>query len=223
MNLTSRSPEATRSRTKWKSISMCFVLAWKTGFAVRYVAPRLSHHKMAVCCRGTRSSFKTDSIHIASATPFPKALYSASVLDLETVGCFLALHEIKFGPTKTANPLVERRSSTSPAQSASLKILTPVSLDLRIRSHVSSVPLTYRNIRLTASQCKSVGCDKNWHTLFTAKDKSGRVSVKYCNPPTMLRYLVESSVPSNTPDSRARCSVVTRGVEVGRQFSILTR
>jgi hypothetical protein len=32
-------------------------------------------------------------------------LYSASVLDLETVDCFRALQEIKFDPRKIANPL----------------------------------------------------------------------------------------------------------------------
>jgi hypothetical protein len=31
-------------------------------------------------------------------------LYSASILDLETVACFLALHEIKLDPNNTADP-----------------------------------------------------------------------------------------------------------------------
>jgi hypothetical protein len=35
INLISNSFAATRSRTKWKSISMCLVLAWKTGLAER--------------------------------------------------------------------------------------------------------------------------------------------------------------------------------------------
>jgi hypothetical protein len=39
-------------------------------------------------------------------------LYSASVLDLQTVACFLALQEIRFGPKKTAKPPVDRLSST---------------------------------------------------------------------------------------------------------------
>lgn len=38
--------EATRSRTKCKSISIFFVHARKSGFALRYLAPMLSHHKI---------------------------------------------------------------------------------------------------------------------------------------------------------------------------------
>jgi hypothetical protein len=48
-------------------------------------------------------------------------LYSASVLDLETVSCFLELQLIKFPPISIANPLVDLLSSGQLAQSASLK------------------------------------------------------------------------------------------------------
>ncbi|XP_044374722.1 probable cytokinin riboside 5'-monophosphate phosphoribohydrolase LOGL3 [Triticum aestivum] len=51
----------------------------------------------------------------ASAAPLANALYSASVLDLETVGCFLELQDIRLGPTNIAKPPVERLSSTQPA------------------------------------------------------------------------------------------------------------
>jgi len=46
---------------------------------------------------------------------FAKALYSASVLDLETVACFLALHEIRLDPKNTAKPPVDLLSSGHPA------------------------------------------------------------------------------------------------------------
>ena len=48
------------------------------------------------------------------------ALYSASVLDQATVGCFLELQETRLCPRYSKKPLVERRSEESPGQSASL-------------------------------------------------------------------------------------------------------
>ena len=63
------------------------------------------------------------------------ALYSASVDDRDTVGCFLELHEIKFGPKKRAYPPMERRSSALPAQLASVKTLSNVEGDFLICSH----------------------------------------------------------------------------------------
>jgi hypothetical protein len=79
---------------------------------------------------------------MASAAPLAKPLYSASVLDLETVGCFFELQGIRFGPTKITKPPVDRRSSTHPAQSASVNILILVEIDIRKLNPVFSVPLT---------------------------------------------------------------------------------
>jgi hypothetical protein len=55
------------------------------------------------------------------------ALYSAFVLDLDTVACFLALHEMRFGPKKMEKPPL---SSKHPAQSASEKALSKLEADL---------------------------------------------------------------------------------------------
>jgi hypothetical protein len=58
-----------------------------------------------------------------SAVAFARDLYSASVLDLETVACFLALQEIRLDPKYTTKPPVDLLSSTHHAQSASEKHL----------------------------------------------------------------------------------------------------
>jgi len=58
---------------------------------------------------------------MSSAVVEAKARYSASAVDQDTVACFLAPQDIKFVPRKIANPVVERRSSLQPAQSASQK------------------------------------------------------------------------------------------------------
>jgi hypothetical protein len=62
------------------------------------------------------------------------ALYSVSILDLETVACFLALHEIKLDPKNTAEPGVDLLSFGDPAQSASENALTILKVDLLNRS-----------------------------------------------------------------------------------------
>jgi hypothetical protein len=98
------------------------------------------------------NSFSKDCIQGASAAPFANALYSVSVDDQETLGCLRALQEMRLGPKKIANPPVDRRSSTLPAQSTSVKILSNAEDDLVNQSPVTIMPLTNLNICLTASQ-----------------------------------------------------------------------
>jgi hypothetical protein len=79
------------------------------------------------------------------------------VLDLDMVACFLAHHDIKFGPKKTANPHVDLLSSRYPAQSASKKALTKVEEDLiNVRPRLA-VFLTYLSNLLAAFQCTAIG------------------------------------------------------------------
>jgi hypothetical protein len=112
-------------------------------------------------------------------------------------------------------------SSTQPAQSASEKALTIIDFDLLIFSPIPHVPRTYLNILLTELQWIVVGACRNWHTLFTAKERSGRVRVRYCRAPTILWYLVESFGPSLSPPSMLIFSKVERGVSIDLQFFIL--
>src|SRR4051812_47025700 len=122
---------------------MCLVLAWNTGFAERYVAPRLSHHKHDLCLSLTPSSLSSASTHIISVVASATALYSASVLDLDTVACFLAFQEIRSGPKNTAKPPVDLLSSGHPAQSAYEKALSKVEDErLNVRP-IFKVPLMY--------------------------------------------------------------------------------
>jgi predicted RNA methylase len=97
---------------------------------------------------------------MTSAVAFATDLYSASVLDLDTVACFLALQEMRFGPKNTAKPPVDRRSSTQPSQSASEKALTSVECDLRKVKPKLIVCLIYLRIRFAAVQRTVVGACK---------------------------------------------------------------
>jgi hypothetical protein len=115
-----------------QSISICFVRAWKTGLAVMYVAPKLSHHRQAT---SGNSKLFHDCLH-----PYN----FGSGISLR------ALHDNKLFPRYMAKPPVERLSSRHLTQSATKKalILNELSL-LNLRPKVI-VPCTYLNILLTA-------------------------------------------------------------------------
>jgi hypothetical protein len=83
---------------------------------------------------------------------FATALYSASVVDLETVGCFIALQETRLEPRNIAKPPVDLLSSKHPAQSASENLLTSIDDDLTICNPIPMVPLTYLKILFTAAR-----------------------------------------------------------------------
>jgi hypothetical protein len=105
------------------------VLAWKIGFADKYVAPILSHHKHGTSLILMPNSLRRVSTHITYAVAFDRDLYSASVLNLDTVGCFLALHDMRFGPKNIGKPPVDPLSSIQHAQSTSEYVLIREDID----------------------------------------------------------------------------------------------
>jgi hypothetical protein len=95
-----------------------FLRAWNIGFAKRYVASILSHHNLAGEGLEIFNSFIRDCTQIISTVALVRDLYSTSVLDLDTVACFLTLQLTRFVPKNIAKPPIDRRSSMSPVQSA---------------------------------------------------------------------------------------------------------
>jgi hypothetical protein len=98
---------------------------------------------------------------LISVVAFATALYSASMLDLETVACFRALQKTKLDPRKIANPAADLLSSREPAQSASENPLTNKDLQRLTLNPIFVFAFTYLNILLTADQCTSVGACRN--------------------------------------------------------------
>jgi hypothetical protein len=79
----------------------------------------LSQYNIGCVGDVTPSSWSRVWIYVNSTAALAIALYSDSVLECETVGCFLELHERIFLPRRTQYPEVERLSSGQLAQSES--------------------------------------------------------------------------------------------------------
>jgi hypothetical protein len=68
-----------------------------------------------MCGTARLSSRNNEESQPSSDAVAAKALYSASVEERATACCFLVLHEIGFGPSKTMQALVDVQLSTFPA------------------------------------------------------------------------------------------------------------
>jgi hypothetical protein len=80
---------------------MCFDRAWKIGLKARAKALMLSHHTTGVEARETCNSCNNILSQYTSVVTKAKHRYSASVLDFDTTGYFLANQDMRLGPTKT--------------------------------------------------------------------------------------------------------------------------
>lgn len=59
---------------KWRSMAMCFMREWKTGFTLKWVGPILSHRTTGLYCKGTPSSVRSDLIQASSEVAWKKGL-----------------------------------------------------------------------------------------------------------------------------------------------------
>ena len=94
---------------------------------------------------------------IHSAATFATALYLASALEQETVGCRFDDHETSEASRKMQNPDVECRVSGQPAQSASEYAVMVSSEDVRRYRLSDIMPWTYYSIRCSIVMCGTRG------------------------------------------------------------------
>lgn len=90
------SPESTLSFTKWKLISMCIVLSWKTGLEAVCSATWLSQISFIDLTFSNLNCWSNCFSHESSLIVAAIARYFT--LDLATIFGFLLRHEIKFSP-----------------------------------------------------------------------------------------------------------------------------
>ena len=102
-----RQPTCIFSWIRWWSISMCFVLSWKTGLATIWRVVSLSQNSVTGYLLWISKSWKRAVNQIISQVTLAITWYSASIEDRETVLYFLDFHEIKESPRKTQKPLMD--------------------------------------------------------------------------------------------------------------------
>ena len=159
-----RIPAWSFSLTKWQSISKCLVLSWNTGLTVIWMTIWLSQKRTGTLGLWMCRSLSRYKIHWSShvAEVEAKAWYSASEEDLETVICFLVLHEMKDFPMKKHWPVMERLVSTHPAQSVCENPCKWSEESLGKNKPSLGQPLRYLRTLNAAVRYDWVGLERNW-------------------------------------------------------------
>jgi len=172
------SPDKTFSLMKWQSISMCFVLSWNTGFKAMCRAAWLSQMSV-ICvvspnCNSLSNCLSHRSSHVAKAI----VRYLASALDLAITVCFLLFQKIKLPPKKT----LTRGGSSVWMRTYIICIwISHTTRACPLSSYKRPFPgafLIYFIMPTTASQWSLQGELRNWLTILTTKEISGRVTVR---------------------------------------------
>jgi len=148
--LTVMRPFWTRSRTKRRSISMCFIRVCCTGFKLKWVAPMLSQKNWGGFGRCKPSSVIKEWSQTVSEVAVANAWNSAYVEERDTALCLRADQEMGLEPGKVINAVVETLVSVLAAQSASTKVHRFKGLICWIRIPWNIVCLRYLRIRLAA-------------------------------------------------------------------------
>ena len=108
-------PVSTHSLMKWCQISICFVRSCWIGFLASFRADWLSIRISCAVLVGCNSQISLNNLcsQIASLHASVLAIYSASVEDSATVGCFLDFHVMAALTSIKTYPVVDLRVEIS--------------------------------------------------------------------------------------------------------------
>jgi hypothetical protein len=144
-------PRSTVSVTKWYFTSTCFVRSPLTPLALTAMADWLSPYTVLPVCVCRPSSCIRPRSHSTSWVAAASAYSSASHVDSATTRCFLLLQLTGSPLSLATQPVIERRSPLSFAQSASEKAHTSTWAEVRQpRESPTPPPLREPNTRPTS-------------------------------------------------------------------------
>src|ERR1700709_931783 len=104
---------------RWKRISIYFVRGLYASLAVNFIELWLSQRMVMALAIFLSSSSGSCFSQISSQAVDDRAMYSASVLDIATIGCRLLSQQIADPESLITYPVHERLLSIPDAQSAS--------------------------------------------------------------------------------------------------------